>query len=36
MNRTVASEGQSAAELISNSIEGLADWRGKTLGRCGS
>src|ERR1700734_2625160 len=33
MKRTVASEGQSVAELISNSIEELGDWRGKTLGR---
>jgi hypothetical protein len=33
MKRTVASEGQSAADLISNRIEELGDWRGKTLGR---
>ena len=33
MKRTVASEGQSAAELISNRIEELGDWRGKTLAR---
>jgi len=33
MKRTVASEGQSVADLISNRIEGLGDWRGKTLAR---
>src|SRR6202789_4507644 len=33
MKRTVASEGQSVAELISNRIEELRDWRGKTLAR---
>ena len=33
MKRTVASEGQSVAELISNRIEELGDWRGKTLAR---
>jgi hypothetical protein len=33
MKRTVASEGQTAAELISNRIEELGDWRGKTLAR---
>jgi hypothetical protein len=33
MKRTVASEGQSVAELISNRIEELGDWRGKMLGR---
>ena len=33
MKRTVAAEGQTAAELISNRIEELGDWRGKTLAR---
>ncbi len=33
MKRTVVSEGQSVAELISNRIEELGDWRGKTLAR---
>src|SRR5262245_55305626 len=33
MKKSGASEGQSASELISNRIEELADWRGKTLGR---
>ena len=33
MKRTVASQGQSVAELISNRIEELGDWRGKTLAR---
>ena len=33
MKRTVASEGLSVADLISNWIEGLGDWRGKTLAR---
>ena len=33
MKRTVVGEGQTAAELISNRIEELGDWRGKTLGR---
>jgi hypothetical protein len=33
MKRTVASDGQSAADLISNRIEELGDWRGKTLAR---
>ncbi len=31
MKRTVVSEGQSVAELISNRIEELGDWRGETL-----
>ncbi len=33
MKTSGASERQSASELISKKIEGLADWRGKTLGR---
>jgi len=33
MKRTVASEGQSVADLISNRIAGWGDWRGKTLAR---
>jgi hypothetical protein len=33
MKRTVVAEGQTAAELISNRIEELGDWRGKTLAR---
>jgi hypothetical protein len=33
MKRTVLGEGQTAAELISNRIEELGDWRGKTLAR---
>ena len=33
MNKSGASEGQSASELISNRIAELGDWRGKTLGR---
>jgi hypothetical protein len=33
MKRTVAGEGQTVAELISNRIGELGDWRGKTLAR---
>jgi hypothetical protein len=33
MNKSVANQGQSASELISNRIAGLGDWRGATLGR---
>jgi hypothetical protein len=33
MKRTVVGEGQTAAELISNRMEELGDWRGKTLTR---
>ena len=33
MKKSGASEGRSASELISERIAGLADWRGKTLGR---
>jgi hypothetical protein len=33
MRRTVVDEEQTAAELISNRIEELGDWRGKTLAR---
>ena len=33
MKRTVVGEGQTAAELISNRIEELGDWRGRTLAR---
>ena len=33
MKKSVASEGQSASELISNRIAELGDWRGETLGR---
>ena len=33
MKRTVVGEGQTAAELISNRIEELGDWRGKALAR---
>ena len=33
MKRTVVGEGQTAAELISDRIEELGDWRGKTLAR---
>jgi hypothetical protein len=33
MKRTVVGEGQTEAELISNRIEELGDWRGKTLAR---
>jgi hypothetical protein len=33
MKRTVVGEGETAAELISNRIEELGDWRGKTLAR---
>src|SRR5947207_12289505 len=33
MKKSGASQGQSAAELISNRITELGDWRGKTLGR---
>src|SRR5438045_6415199 len=33
MKKSDASQGQSAAELISNRITELGDWRGKTLGR---
>jgi hypothetical protein len=33
MNKSGASEGQSAAELISKRIAELGDWRGKTLSR---
>jgi hypothetical protein len=33
MKKSVASQGQSASELISKRIAELGDWRGKTLGR---
>jgi len=33
MKKSGTSHGQSAAELISNRITELGDWRGKTLGR---
>jgi hypothetical protein len=33
MKKSVASEGQSASELISKRIAELGDWRGKTLSR---
>src|SRR6266480_3717736 len=33
MKKSGASQGQSAAKLISKRIAELADWRGKTLGR---
>ncbi|HSY36155.1 MAG TPA: DUF1801 domain-containing protein [Acidobacteriaceae bacterium] len=33
MKRTVVGAGETAAELISNRIEELGDWRGKTLAR---
>ena len=33
MKKSGASQGQSAAELISKRIAELGDWRGKTLGR---
>jgi hypothetical protein len=33
MNKSDASQGQSASELISNRIVELGDWRGETLGR---
>ena len=33
MKRTVVGGGETAAELISQRIEELGDWRGKTLGR---
>ncbi|MDB4876393.1 MAG: hypothetical protein JWM41_2839 [Gemmatimonadetes bacterium] len=33
MKKSVASQDQSAAELISSRIAELGDWRGKTLGR---
>jgi len=33
MKRTVVGEGETAAELISNRIEELGDWRGKALAR---
>ena len=33
MNKTDASDGQSASELISNRIAELGDWRGGALGR---
>ena len=33
MDKSGASEGQSASELISNRIAALGDWRGETLGR---
>jgi len=33
MRESGASQGQSAAELISNRIAELGDWRGETLGR---
>jgi hypothetical protein len=33
MNKSDASEGQSASELISKKIATLGDWRGATLGR---
>ena len=32
MNKSGASQGRSAAELISQRIAGLEDWRGETLG----
>ena len=33
MKKSVAGEGQSASELISQRIADLGDWRGETLGR---
>jgi hypothetical protein len=33
MDKSGASQGQSASELISNRIAELGDWRGETLGR---
>jgi hypothetical protein len=33
MKKSLASQGPSASELISNRITELGDWRGKTLGR---
>src|SRR5471032_130653 len=33
MKKSVASQGQSASELISKRIAELGDWRGETLGR---
>jgi hypothetical protein len=33
MKKSVASQGPSASELITKRIAGLADWRGKALGR---
>ncbi|MEP6995194.1 MAG: DUF1801 domain-containing protein, partial [Acidobacteriota bacterium] len=33
MKKSVASQGQSASELISKRIAALGDWRGKTLSR---
>jgi hypothetical protein len=33
MKRTVVGEGETAAELISNRIDELGDWRGKALAR---
>jgi len=33
MNKSDATQGQSASELISKRIAELGDWRGKTLGR---
>jgi hypothetical protein len=33
MNKSGASQGQSASDLISKRITELGDWRGKTLGR---
>jgi hypothetical protein len=33
MNKSKATQGQSASELISKRIAELEDWRGKTLGR---
>jgi hypothetical protein len=33
MNKSGASEGQSASELISNRVAELGDWRGETLSR---
>jgi hypothetical protein len=33
MKKSGASHGRSASQLISERIAGLADWRGKTLGR---
>ncbi len=33
MNKSGASQGESASELISKRIAELADWRGETLGR---
>ncbi len=33
MKKSIASQSQSASELISKRIVELGDWRGKTLGR---